>query len=88
MPLVQGRKFKISKILNFRKSEFKTCCIICLQIIKNSKFNGQIPLGKLKLNHAIITCIIQHFEADFLWKDSLKILNSGIILKTFTQGIL
>ena len=29
---------------------------------------------------------IQHFEADFLWKVSLKILNSGIILKTFTHG--
>ena len=28
---------------------------------------------------------IQHFEADFLWKDSLKILNSAIILKTFTK---
>ena len=27
----------------------------------------------------------QHFEADFLWKVSLKILNSGIILKTFTH---
>ena len=26
-----------------------------------------------------------HFEADFLWKVSLKILNSGIILKTFTH---
>ena len=26
---------------------------------------------------------IQHFEADFLWKVSLKILNSGITLKTF-----
>ena len=24
--------------------------------------------------------IIQHFEADFLWKVSLKILNSGLIL--------
>ena len=29
--------------------------------------------------------LIQHFEADFLWKVSLKILNSGIILKTFTE---
>ena len=29
--------------------------------------------------------IIQHLEADFLWIDSLKILNSGIILKTFTH---
>ena len=27
---------------------------------------------------------IQYFEADFLWKVSLKILNSGLILKTFT----
>ena len=29
---------------------------------------------------------IQHFEADFLWKVSLKILNSSINLKTFTQA--
>ena len=29
--------------------------------------------------------LIQHFEADFLWKVSLKILNSGLILKTFTH---
>ena len=29
--------------------------------------------------------LIQQFEADFLWKVSLKILNSGIILKTFTH---
>ena len=32
--------------------------------------------------------LIQHFEADFLWKDSLKILNSGFILKTFTHVIM
>ena len=31
-------------------------------------------------------CLIQYFEADFLWKVSLKILNSGIILKTFTHA--
>ena len=30
--------------------------------------------------------LIQHFEADFLRKVSLKILNSGINLKTFTHG--
>ena len=30
--------------------------------------------------------LIQHFEADFPQKVSLKILNSGIILKTFTHG--
>ena len=29
--------------------------------------------------------LIQHFEADFQWKVSLKILNSGTILKTFTH---
>ena len=28
--------------------------------------------------------LIQHFEADFPQKVSLKMLNSGIILKTFT----
>ena len=27
--------------------------------------------------------LIQHLEDDFLWKVSLKILNSGIILKIF-----
>ena len=31
--------------------------------------------------------LIQHFEADFLWKVSLKILNSGVIMKTFTHVI-
>ena len=29
--------------------------------------------------------LIQQFEADFLWKVSLKILNSGVILQTFTH---
>ena len=33
----------------------------------------------------MIISLIQHFEADFLWKVSLKILNSGLILKTFTH---
>ena len=32
--------------------------------------------------------LIQYFVADFLWKVSLKMLNSGIILKTFTQEYL
>ena len=31
--------------------------------------------------------LIQHFEADFLWKVSLKILNAGLILKIFTHEI-
>ena len=37
------------------------------------------------IKEAIIISLIQHFEADFLWKVSLKILNSGLILKTFTH---
>ena len=32
--------------------------------------------------------LIQHFEADFLWKVSLKMLNSDIILKTFPHASL
>ena len=32
--------------------------------------------------------LIQHFEADFLRKGSINILNSRIILKTFTQWYL
>ena len=44
-------------------------------------------LDNLKINQKImiIISLIQHFEADFLWKVSLKILNSGLILKTFTH---
>ena len=38
------------------------------------------------IKKAIISSLIQYFEADFLWKVSLKILNSGIILKTFTHA--
>ena len=36
----------------------------------------------MKIREPIIISLIQHFEADFLWKVSLKILNLGIILKT------
>ena len=35
-----------------------------------------------------MTSLIQHFEANFMWKVSLKILNSGIILKTFTHDFM
>ena len=34
----------------------------------------------------IIISLIQHFVADFPWKVSLKILNLGLILKTFTHA--
>ena len=52
--------------------------------INNFKFKWS--LDKRKLNkEAIIFCLIKDFEADFLWKVSLKILHSGIILKAFTH---
>ena len=39
------------------------------------------------MKEAIIISLIQHFEADFLWKASLKILNSELILKTFIHAL-
>ena len=39
------------------------------------------------IREAIIISLIQHFEADFLQKISLKIPNSGLILKAFTHAI-
>ena len=59
---------------------------------------GTGPLGQLSDSIELciveltrVDCIIilnQDFEADFLWKVSLKILNSGIILKTFTNAFI
>ena len=44
-------------------------------------------LDNLKIiKEANIISLIQHFKADFLLKVSLKILNSGLILKTFNNG--
>ena len=40
------------------------------------------------VREAYIISLIQYFEDDFLWKVILKILNSGIILKTFTHAFL
>ena len=59
------------------------------KILTNSSSNGQLSLDSLKINQreAIIIWIIQNFEADFLWKVSLEILNTGIILKTCTHGV-
>ena len=39
------------------------------------------------IREVIKISLIQDFEADFLWKVSLKILNSRIILKTFTHAV-
>ena len=53
--------------------------------IHNFKFKWPLVCEtENKSEKAIIISLIQDFEADFLWKVSLKILNSGIILKTCT----
>ena len=44
-----------------------------------------VEIIKKLVKEPIIVSRIQHFEADFLWKVSLKILNSRLILKTFTR---
>ena len=82
---VHGWKLKILKILNFENSTLKTCSIPT----KYSQFHVKMikcPLKDWKsIREAIMISLIQHFEADYLWKVSLKILKSGIILKTFTH---
>ena len=45
-----------------------------------------MPTKYSQFQDAIIIYLIQHYEADFQQKVSLKILNSGIILKTFTYA--
>ena len=40
----------------------------------------------VNIRKAIIIWTIQYFEADFLGKVSLEILNLGIILKTYTHA--
>ena len=50
------------------------------------KSGGVIASTKKKLiREATLISLIQHFEADFLWKFSFKMLNSGLILKTFSH---
>ena len=61
-------------------------------LIKNSglnnnvKFRWSMSSDILKINQRSykIICLTQYFEADFLYKVSLKILNSRIMLITLT----
>ena len=59
---------------------YRDCTVI-------SSLNGFMPLQSRHKTEQLflIIILIQCFEADFLWKVSLKILNSGLILKTFTH---
>ena len=61
--------------------------------LKTEQFQVYMPINYVLIiwkliNEAIVNSLIQHFEADFLWKVSLKILNSGLILKTFTYDFM
>ena len=47
-PQTHGRKFKISKILNFWKSSLKHA--VCLQLSSIPSLNGHLSIDKLKLN--------------------------------------
>ena len=55
---------------------------MCQNLLTISSWIVQLSVDKL-LKEDIIIGLIQQFEADYLWKVSLKILNSGRILKTF-----
>ena len=58
-------------------------------IINDSSLIGHFSVEKLKINQRsynnLPNSVIQYFEADFLLKVSHKILNSRIIMKTFTH---
>ena len=59
-----GWKFKITKILNFRNSNFKTCRMPTKMI--NFKFEWLIVLRSSEnIREVIKICLIQHCEADF-----------------------
>ena len=69
------------KVQNFKNIQIIKLAV-CILKINNFKFKWS-PVIKL-----VIISLIQYFEADFLWKVSLKILNSGIILKEFTHALI
>ena len=55
---------------------------MCQNLLSISSLIVQLSIDKLLKEDTIIG-LIQQFEADYLWKVSPKILNSGRILKTF-----
>ena len=75
------------KVQNFKNLELSKFISkkpsVCLQYINIFKIKWLVFCRWIE---AIEISLIQHFEADFLWKVSLKILNSGTILKTFTHA--
>ena len=59
----------------YKYQQFQVLMVNCLWINLN------------QIKEAIRICLIQDFGAAFLWKVSLKILNSGMILKTFPHAM-
>ena len=55
----------------------------CESLQTFSNFHVQSHLCICRFQEAIMMSNIQYFEADFLRKVSLKILKSGLIVKTF-----
>ena len=84
--MYMGESSKFQKSWTFKIQILKLA--VCLQSVNNFIFKWSIAqwcTGNKSDSEAIKILLIQHFEADFLWKVSLKILISGIILKTFTH---
>ena len=85
----KASRLKVQNFKNPELSKFILKVAVCLQVLTISSLIDQLPKDKLKINQIIYqNCLIQLFEADFLWNLCLKILNSGIILKTFTHEAL
>ena len=82
--IYMGESSKFQKSRTFEIQILKLA--VCLQSVNSFKFKWSITQRwNENKSEAIKICLVQHFEADFLWKVSLKILNSVIILKTFTH---
>ena len=61
----------------------KTSPMYAHLLLTISSLNGHLSLDRLTINQRTYDNLpYSAFETDFLWKVSLKILNSGIILKT------
>ena len=67
---IMGENSKLPKSTNYKK--FQAYLVNCPDL--NQKY----------IKKPIIICLLRHFEADLGWEVGHKILNLGIILKTFT----
>ena len=68
-------------VQNFDNPELYLKLAICYKILAITSLNGQLSFNNFNTRQRSYYNL-----ADFLWKVSLKILNSGIIPKTFTTA--